>query len=63
MTLTDDDLKALKDLIETTVDEVFERREVANKDAISHLLTKGELYEETGEIVKRLDEIKSINST
>ena len=63
MTLTDDDLIALKGLIETTVNEVFEKIEVADKNDISHVLTKDELFKETGEILERLDEIRSINST
>jgi hypothetical protein len=56
--LDDNDLKAIKDLIEVTVDEVFEKREVATKNDLSHLPTKDEFYEQTGEIIKRLDNLE-----
>lgn len=56
--LNDDDLKAIKDLVEVTVDEVFEKREVATKKDLSHLPTKEEFYEQTGEIIKRLDNLE-----
>lgn len=56
--LDNEDLKAIKDLIEVTVDEVLEKREVATKKDISHLPTKDEFYEQTGEIIKRLDNLE-----
>lgn len=58
MALTNDDLKALKDLMEVTVDEVLENREVTTKSDLSHLPTKDEFYEETGKILKRLDDLE-----
>lgn len=58
-TLDNDDLKAIKDLVEVTVDEVFEKREVATKKDLSHLPSKDEFYEQTGEIIKRLDNLEA----
>ena len=54
-TLDDDDLKAIKGLIEVTIDE----KELVTKDEISHLPTKDEFYKETGEIIKRLDDLET----
>ncbi len=53
-----DDLKALKDLIGVTIDEVVERKELVTKSDLSHLPTKDEFYEQTGEILKRLDDLE-----
>ena len=43
-TLDGNDLKAIKDLIEVTVEEVIDRTEVATKDHIGNLPTKDEFY-------------------
>lgn len=58
MTLTNDDLEALKDLMEVTIDEVIEKNGLVTKKDISHLPTKDEFYEQTGEILKRLDNLE-----
>jgi len=54
-TLDDDDLKAIKGLIEVTFDEKLDEK---LDDKLSHLPTKDEFYEQTGEIVKRLDNLE-----
>ena len=38
--LDSDDLKAIKNLIEVTVEEVIERKELVTKSDLSHLSTK-----------------------
>jgi hypothetical protein len=55
MALTHDDLQALKDLMEITFKETAEDMELVTKDDINHLPNKDEFYEQTGEIIKRLD--------
>ena len=55
--LDDDDLKAIKDLIEVTVDEVIENKELVTKDDIGHLPTKDEFY---GAMDKVMGELKAI---
>jgi hypothetical protein len=56
-TLDNDDLKAIKDLIEVTVEEVIENKGLVTKDDISHLPTKDEFY---GTIDKVMGELKAI---
>ena len=58
MILTDDDLKAIKDLMEVTIDETIEKKELVTKSDISHLPNKDEFYEQTGKILKRLDDLE-----
>ena len=53
-----EDLNALKDLIEVTVEDVIERKELVSRTDLSHLPTKDEFYEQTGEILKRLDNLE-----
>lgn len=57
-TLDDTDLKAIKNLMEVTIDEKVEDGTLASGDAISHLLTKDEFYEKSGEIISRLDSLE-----
>ena len=56
--LDDADLKAIKNLMEVTIDEAIEAKGLVTKDDISHLPTKDEFYEETGKILKRLDDLE-----
>lgn len=56
--LDNDDLKAIKNLVEVTVDEVLDKKGVVVKEDLSHLPTKDEFYEQTGEIIKRLDNLE-----
>ena len=48
----------MKDLLEVTIEEVLEAKEVATKKDISHLPTKDEFYKQTSEILKRLDNLE-----
>jgi hypothetical protein len=57
-TLDNDDLKAIKALMEVTIDEAIETKGVVTKADISHLPTKDEFYEQTGEILKRLTDVE-----
>ena len=56
--LDDSDLKAIKGLIEVTVDEVIEKRELVTKSDLSHLPTKDEFYEKMDEVVGELKTIR-----
>jgi hypothetical protein len=56
--LDSDDLKAIKDLMEVTIDQAIEKRGLVTKSDISHLPTKDEFYEQTGEILKSLDNLE-----
>lgn len=56
-TLDDSDLKAIKGLIEVTIEEVIERNGVATKDHIGHLPTKDEFY---GTMDKVMGELKAM---
>jgi hypothetical protein len=55
--LDNDDLKAIKDLIEVTVEDVVERKGVATIDHIGHLPKKDEFY---GTMDKVMGELKAI---
>ena len=56
--LDSEDLKAIKELMQVTIDEAFEEKGVVTKSDLSHLPTKDEFYEQTGEILKRLDDLE-----
>ena len=56
--LDNDDLKAIKDLMEVTIEETIESKGLVTKDDTSHLPTKDEFYEQTGEILKKLDDLQ-----
>jgi hypothetical protein len=56
--LDNEDLQAIKSLIEVTLDEAIESKELVTKKDLSHLPTKGEFYEQTGQIIKRLDNLE-----
>jgi hypothetical protein len=56
--LDDEDMKAIKDLMEVTIDEAIEKNELVTKSDISHLPTKDEFYEQTEKILKRLDDLE-----
>lgn len=57
-TLNNQDLKAIKNLIEVSVDEVFERRELVTKNDLSHLPTKDEFYGKMDEVMGELKAIR-----
>jgi hypothetical protein len=58
MALTDNDLKALKSLMRVTIEETARDLELVTKEDVKHLPTKDEFYEQTGEILKRLDNLE-----
>ena len=55
MALTADDLKALKELMEVTLEEKLDEK---LDEKLSQLPTKDEFYERTGEILKSLDNLE-----
>ena len=55
--LDNDDLMAIKDLIEVAVEEVIEKKELVTKSDISHLPNKDEFY---GTMDKVMGELKAI---
>jgi hypothetical protein len=57
-TLDNDDLKAIKGLIEVTVDEVIEAKGLVTKEDISHLPTKDEFYTKMDEVMGELKTIR-----
>ena len=56
--LDDDDLKAFKGLIEVTVDEVIEKKELVTKSDLSHLPTKEDFYTKMDEVMGELKTIR-----
>jgi chromosome segregation ATPase len=52
------DLKAIKDLMEVTVEEVIEKKGVVTKDYIGNLPTKDELYTKMDEVMRELKAIR-----
>jgi hypothetical protein len=56
--LDNDDLKAIKDLIEVTVEEVIEKKEFVTKSDLSHLPTKDEFYGKMDEVMGELKAIR-----
>ena len=53
-TLDNDDLKAIKALMEVTIDEAIETKGLVTKADISHLPTKGEFYSKMDEVMGEL---------
>jgi hypothetical protein len=53
-TLDDADLKAIKGLIEVTIDEAIDTKGLVTKADISHLPTKDEFYEKMDEVMGEL---------
>jgi len=56
-TLDNDDLKAIKNLMEVTIDEDVEEK-LVTKDHISHLPTKDEFYNKMDEVMGELKTIQ-----
>jgi hypothetical protein len=56
-TLDNDDLKAIKNLMEVTIDEAVEEK-LVTKDDISHLPTKDEFYGKMDEVMGELKTIR-----
>jgi hypothetical protein len=57
-TLDQEDLKAIQNLIEVTVDEVIEKRELVTKSDLSHLPSKDEFYTKMDEVMGELKTIR-----
>jgi hypothetical protein len=51
--LDSEDLKAIKDLIEVTIDEAIEER-LVTKDIIGQLLTRNDFYKKMDEVMVEL---------
>lgn len=52
--LDNDDLQAIKSLIEVTIEE----KDLVTKEDLGHLPSKDEFYEQTERILKRLDDLE-----
>lgn len=57
-TLDDDDFKAIKGLMEVTIEEAIEAKGLVTKEDISHLPTKDEFYTKMDEVVGELKAIR-----
>ncbi len=56
--LDEEDLKAIKSWVKVTIDDAIENNGLVTKKDISQLPTKDEFYEQTGRILKRLDNLE-----
>jgi hypothetical protein len=57
-TLDNDDFKALKDLMQVTIEEAIEAKGLVTKEDISHLPTKDEFYTKMDEVMGELKTIR-----
>ena len=55
--LNNEDFKVIKNLIEVTIEDLIQRKELVTKEHLSHLPTKDELY---GKLDKVIGELKGI---
>jgi hypothetical protein len=58
ITRDDKDIGSIKNLITLAVDGAIEGNGLVTKTDISHLPTKDEFYEQTGKILKRLEDLE-----
>lgn len=56
--LDDSDVKAIKGLMEVTIDEAIEKKGLVTKSDLSHLPTKDEFYEKMDEVMGELKAIR-----
>ena len=56
--LDNDDLKAIKDLMEVTIDEAIENKGLVTKDHLGNLPTKDEFYGKMDELMGELKAIR-----
>ena len=56
--LDSEDLKAIKDLVELTIEDVIERKELVTKSDLSHLPTKDEFYTKMDAVMGELKTIR-----
>ena len=57
-TLDNDDFKAIKGLMQVTIEEVIETKGLVTKEDISHLPTKDEFYTKMDEVMGELKDIR-----
>jgi hypothetical protein len=57
-TLDDDDLKAIKDLMQVTIEDANETKGLVTKEDVSHLPTKDDFYTKMDEVVGELKTIR-----
>jgi len=57
-TLDTDDFKALKDLMQVTIEDAIETKGLVTKEDISHLPTKDEFYTKMDEVMGELKTIR-----
>lgn len=57
-TLDNDDLKAIKNLIEVTIDEKVEDGTLVSNEKLNHLPTKEEFYDQNDKLMKELKAIR-----
>ncbi len=61
MQLTDEDLNALKNIIEVTIDEKLDQKlDEKFKEQLGHLPTKDEFYKETARLYKKIDDMEVV---
>ena len=60
--LDDSDLKAIKGLMDVTIDEAIEKKGLVTKSDLTHLPTKDEFYEKMDEIMGELKTIREEQS-
>lgn len=60
--LDNDDFKALKNLMEITIEEVIESKGLVTKDDIGHLPTQDEFYTKMDEVMGELKTIREEQS-
>ena len=58
-TLDNDDLNAIKQLIEVTIDDAIETKGLVTKEDISHLPSKDEFYTKMDEVMGELKAIQT----
>jgi len=61
-TLDNDDLKAIKGLVEVTIDEAFDDKGLVTKEDINHLPNKDEFYGKMDEVMGELKTIREEQS-
>jgi hypothetical protein len=61
-TLDNDDLKAIKGLIEVTIDEAFDDKGLVTKEDLSHLPNKDEFYTKMDDVMGELKTIREEQS-
>ena len=58
MALTDDEIRAIKEVVKISVDEAIDERELVTKDDLKYLPTKDEFYPRMDEVMGELKTIR-----